>query len=241
MSIAHSSSEKYASFHVLHQNTIGIDVHANLIVAVYQNGEFGKNSVDGDVWQGTSTKQNLKDFANWCKAKTPEVLIMESTGVYWQSLYESLENVGFGKKEIVVVNARDVKNRRGSKTDRADAVHLAEVARQGNYRSSFVPRKDIRELRCISRAYSQLKNQRKSLVNVLHKQLCQVGCRASSVFSDIRGKMATKILDALIDGAEGDVLKEAINDACSHVGRGRLKAKPEQIYEALESDKNSLV
>ena len=40
---------------------------------------------------------------------------MESTGVYWQSLYEALENVGFTNKQIVVVNARDVKNKRGSK------------------------------------------------------------------------------------------------------------------------------
>jgi transposase len=240
MSIAHSSSEKYASFHALHQNTIGIDVHANLIVAVYQNGEFGKNSVDGDVWQGTSTKQNLKDFANWCKAKTPEVLIMESTGVYWQSLYESLENVGFGKKEIVVVNARDVKNRRGSKTDLSDAVHLAEVARQGNYRASFVPEKNIRQLRCLWRSYATLKNTRKRLLNILHKQLCQVGCRASSVFSDIRGKIASQVIECLIKGMHGNELLHEIQYIVKH-SRGRLKSKPEQIYEALEADMNSKV
>ena len=207
MSIAHCKAKaKYSAFHALHQSCIGVDVHANLIVGVYQRAQFGKTTIEEQYWNSDAIKSSLKKFALWCKSLAPEIIIMESTGVYWQSLYEQLELVGFTSEQLVVVNARDVKNRRGSKTDRADAVHLAEVARQGNYRSSFVPRKDIRELRCISRAYSQLKNQRKSLVNVLHKQLCQVGCRASSVFSDIRGKMATKILDALIDGSEGDEL-----------------------------------
>ena len=242
MSIAHNSCiEKISSFHSLHETAIGIDVHANLIVGCYQNGAFGKKSLDSDNWQCEANKKSLHDFADWCKKQSPEVLIMESTGVYWQSLYESLEDVGFTSRQIIVVNARDVKNKSGSKTDIADAMHLAEVARQGCYKASFVPSKHTRQLRCLWRAYANAKNTRKKHLNILHKELCQVGCRASSVFSDIRGKTATKILTALIDGAEGDVLKEAINDACSHVGRGRLKAKPEQIYEALESDKNSLV
>ena len=242
MSIAHNSGiEKISSFHSLHETAIGIDVHANLIVGCYQNGAFGKKALDSDNWQCEANKKSLHDFADWCKKQSPEVLIMESTGVYWQSLYESLEDVGFTSRQIIVVNARDVKNKSGSKTDIADAMHLAEVARQGCYKASFVPPKHTRQLRCLWRAYANAKNTRKKHLNVLHKELCQVGCRASSVFSDIRGKTATKILTALIDGAQGDVLRKAINDACSHVGRGRLKATPEQIYEALESDKNSLI
>ena len=241
MSIAHCKAKaKYSAFHALHQSCIGVDVHANLIVGVYQRAQFGKTTIEEQYWNSDAIKSSLKKFALWCKSLAPEIIIMESTGVYWQSLYEQLELVGFTSEQLVVVNARDVKNRRGSKTDRSDAVHLAEVARQGNYRSSFVPRKDIRELRCISRAYSQLKNQRKSLVNVLHKQLCQVGCRASSVFSDIRGKMATKILDALIDGYEGDELLKKVKEICKN-SRGRLKASPKEIVEALDADMESKV
>ena len=198
MSIAHNSCiEKISSFHSLHETAIGIDVHANLIVGCYQNGAFGKKSLDSDNWQCEANKKSLHDFADWCKKQSPEVLIMESTGVYWQSLYESLEDVGFTSRQIIVVNARDVKNKSGSKTDIADAMHLAEVARQGCYKASFVPSKHTRQLRCLWRAYANAKNTRKKHLNILHKELCQVGCRASSVFSDIRGKTATKILTAL--------------------------------------------
>ena len=115
MSIAHNSSiEKISSFHSLHETAIGIDVHANLIVGCYQNGAFGKKSLDSDNWQCEANKKSLHDFADWCKKQSPEVLIMESTGVYWQSLYESLEDVGFTSRQIIVVNARDVKNKSGS-------------------------------------------------------------------------------------------------------------------------------
>ena len=97
---------------------------------------------------------------------------MESTGVYWQSLYEALENVGFTNKQIVVVNARDVKNKRCSKTDLADAIHLAEVARQGTYRASFVPAKEFRQLRCLWRSFFTLKISRKKFLNIMQKLLC---------------------------------------------------------------------
>ena len=126
MSINHIPQEKLARFHAMNQSAIGIDVHSNLIVGVYQSSSFNSTraSIDGDTWNGDSTKKGLEDFAKWCKERKPEVLLMESTGVYWQSLYESLENEGFSNKDIVVVNARDVKNRRGNKTDLSDAIHL---------------------------------------------------------------------------------------------------------------------
>lgn len=242
MSINHFPQEKLATFHAMNQSAIGIDVHANLIVGVYQSSRFNSTraSIDGDTWNGDSTKKGLEYFAKWCKERKPEVLLMESTGVYWQSLYESLENEGFSNKDIVVVNARDVKNRRGNKTDLSDAIHLAEIARNGDYRASFVPKKEVRQLRCLWRSYHTLKNTRKRLLNVLHKQLCQVGCRASSVFSDIRGKIATQVIELLIGGKSGDELKEAIASVIKR-SRGRLKATPDMVYEALRADMDSKV
>jgi len=240
MSIAHNDNKRMAVFHALHQSAIGIDVHSNLIVAVFQKGEFGNNVVEGDTWSGTASKTELVKFAEWCKSKDPEVLIMESTGVYWQSLYEALEDKGFTKSQLIVVNARDVKNRRGSKTDISDAIHLAEIARQGSYRASFVPEKFVRQLRCLWRSFSTLKNTRKRLLNILHKQLCQVGCRASSVFSDIRGKTASKILECLISGECGEKLRCSIVSIMKS-SKGKLKASPAMVYDALQADMDSLV
>lgn len=149
-----------------------------------------------------------------------------------------MENVGCTNKQIVVVNARDVKNKRGSKTDLADAIHLAEVARQGTYLASFVPAKEFRQLRCLWRSFFTLKISRKKFLNIMHKQLCQVGCRASSVFSDIRGKKATKIIDCLINGEHGETLYNHIIEITS-CKQGKLKATPQQIYDALQADMKS--
>ena len=116
MSVTHKKRENLATFHALHRSAIGIDVHSNLIVATYQNCEYGSSSLFNENRESGASKPELDAFASWCKAKEAEVLVMESTGVYWQSLYEALENVGFTNKQIVVVNARDVKNKRGRKT-----------------------------------------------------------------------------------------------------------------------------
>lgn len=239
-SVAHNKRENLATFHALHRSAIGIDVHSNLIVATYQNCEYGSSSLFNENRGSGASKPELDAFASWCKAKEAEVLIMESTGVYWQSLYESLENVGFTNKQIVVVNARDVKNKRGSKTDLADAIHLAEVARQETYRASFVPAKEFRQLRCLWRSFFTLKISRKRFLNIMHKQLCQVGCRASSVFSDIRGKKTTKIIDCLINGEHGETLYNHIIEITS-CKQDKLKATPQQIYDALQADMESEV
>lgn len=155
-------------------------------------------------------------------------------------MYEGLERAGFNKSNIAVVNARDVKNKKGSKTDLSDATHLAEVARRGDFTPSFVPEKAIRQLRCLFRSCCSLKNGKKRALNILHKQLTQVGCRASSVFSDIKGKIATKILEVLIAGISGSELLAAIIDIMEN-SRGRLKATPQKVYEALTADMDSMV
>lgn len=85
-----------------------------------------------------------------------------------------------------------------------------------------------------------LENIEKEFLNIMHKQLCQVGCRASSVFSDIRGKKATKIIDCLINGEHGETLYNHIIEITS-CKQGKLKATPQQIYDALQADMESEV
>lgn len=71
MSINHIPQEKLATFHAMNQSAIGIDVHSNLIVGVYQSSRFNsaRASIDGDTWNGDSTKKGLEDFAKWCKER----------------------------------------------------------------------------------------------------------------------------------------------------------------------------
>ena len=62
------------AFHALHQSCIGVDVHANLIVGVYQRAQFGKTTIEEQYWNSDAIKSSLKKFALWCKSLAPEVL-----------------------------------------------------------------------------------------------------------------------------------------------------------------------
>ena len=105
-----------ASFHAQYSSAIGVDVHSQIMVGAYQKGEYGAKFYKNEFFEGGTSKSELDKFAQKCVMYNPEVLIMESTGVYWFSFYEALINAGFPVKKIAVVNARDVKSRKGYKT-----------------------------------------------------------------------------------------------------------------------------
>lgn len=230
-----------ASFHAQYSSAIGVDVHSQIMVGAYQKGEYGAKFYKNEFFEGGTSKSELDKFAQKCVMYNPEVLIMESTGVYWFSFYEALINAGFPVKKIAVVNARDVKSRKGYKTDRADAVHLAETGRRGDFKKSFIPALEIIQLKSLWRAAFNTKQQKQRSQNEFHKMLSIVGCRASSVFSDVRGKIASKIIDTLVSGLSGQALLNAIEDIIKTSRRGRLKASAQEIYEALQADMNSKI
>ena len=68
---------------------------------------------------------------------------MESTGVYWRTVYAVLE----GRFDLVVGNARHIHNVPGRKTDVKDAEWIADLVRHGLIAKSFVPPAPLRELR----------------------------------------------------------------------------------------------
>ena len=74
--------------------------------------------------------------AQWVREFGPEIVVMESTGIYWKSPFAALEREGI---IAWVVNARHVKNVPGRKTDVADAQWLATLARSGLLHGSFIP------------------------------------------------------------------------------------------------------
>jgi len=69
-------------------------------------------------------KRDRRALAEWALQIQPEVVVMESTGVYWKSPFAALEAAGI---VAWVVNARHVKAVPGRKTDMADAQWLATL------------------------------------------------------------------------------------------------------------------
>ena len=110
--------------------------------------------------------------------------MLESTGIYWKSIYATLEGAGL---HAHVVNARHVKQVPGRKTDVLDSQWLASLARFGLLRPSFIPPRDLRELRLISRHRQKVDSMRSAEKNRLHKVLDDAGIRLGGVVSDING------------------------------------------------------
>ena len=148
---------------------------------------------------------------------------MEATGDYWKPFYYLLEDAGF---EVLLVNARHVKNLPGRKTDVSDATWLAQLGAHGLVRGSFVPPEPIRALRDLTRARTAITRERGREIQRLGKLLEEAGIKLSSVASDITGVSGRAMLHALVAGQRDPA-------ALADLARRRLRSKIAQLTEAL--------
>jgi transposase len=148
---------------------------------------------------------------------------MEATGDYWKPFYYLLEDAGF---EVLLVNARHVKNLPGRKTDVTDATWLAQLGAHGLVRGSFVPPEPIRQLRDLTRARTAITRERGREVQRLEKLLEDAGIKLSAVASDIMGVSGRAMLEALIAG-DRDPARMA------DLAKRRLRSKIPALTEAL--------
>jgi transposase len=149
--------------------------------------------------------------------------VMEATGDYWKPFYYLLEDAGF---EVLLVNARHVKNLPGRKTDVADATWLGQLGAHGLVRGSFVPPEPIRHLRDLTRARTAITRERSREVQRLEKLLEDAGIKLSSVASDILGVSGRAMIEALIGGQRDPA-------AVADLAKRRLRSKIPALTEAL--------
>lgn len=145
---------------------------------------------------GTCTAE-LRMLADWLAACGVKTVAMESTGVYWIPLYELLEARGF---DVNLVNARDVKNVSGRKTDIADCQWLWQLHTYGLLKSSFRPAAEICQLRALVRHRDMLVRYRAIHVQHMQKALLQMNRLLTTVVSDITGVSGMKIMRAIVAG-----------------------------------------
>jgi transposase len=203
------------------QRSAGLDVHKKIIVITVLL-EQPDGSIKEETREYGTTYKACEELANWLLSNEIELSVMESTGIYWKNIYAALETLGL---QVSVVNARHVKQVPGRKTDVKDSQWLA---RYGLVRGSFIPPKDLRELRLIARYRTKLKGTLAGEKNRLHKTLDDAGVRLGNVVSDISGVTATEIIAGLIEGLSIDALL-----LCT---RGQLKKKKEQLKAELEGE-----
>ena len=212
----------------MHKRVIALDVHQAKITACavveHDDGRVEITKRDFGAF-----KRDRRALAQWSLEIKPEVVVMESTGVYWKSPFAALEAVGI---IAWVVNARHVKAVPGRKTDMADAQWLATLARAGLLRASFIPPIDFRQLRLVARQRQKLVGMCSAEKNRLHKVLVDAGIRINVVVSDIHGASARAMVKALI---KGQTIHEVLDQ------KGRLRASREDLFEALSTEQFSAV
>src|SRR5262245_33634908 len=139
----------------------------------------------------TTFTTDLHRLADWLTACGITTVAMESTGVYWIPLYEILEARGL---DVVLVNARQVKNVPGRKTDVMDCQWLQELHSVGLLRGSFRPTAAIAALRAYLPHRESLVQGAATHINRMQKALVQMNLQLSVVLSDITGVTGQRIV-----------------------------------------------
>jgi transposase len=200
----------------------GLDVHQATVVVCVLIHRHGKRPRKEVRVFGTMT-QDLEALRDWLREERVTHVGMESTGVYWRPVYAVLEDCGF---ELIVGNARHMRNVPGRKTDVKDAEWIAELVCCGLVRPSFVPPKPLRELRELVRYRRKLSEVQAGERNRLQKLLETANIKLGSVATDVFGVSGRAMLKALIEG-------ESTAEEMAELARGKLRKKRAELARAL--------
>ena len=189
---------------VIYQKACGVDVHKSFIVAVICDSTTITPTY---IKKRFSTFNNqLIEFRNWLLDNDCQNVCMESTGKYYIPVYNSLE--GF-ISNVVVANPKWVAVIKGEKDDNKDAKWIADLFKLGIVRSSFIPSKDFRVLRELTRYRYKLTCMKSSEKNRFTNALTVGNCKLDMVFSDIFGKSSMSIIDIILNNntfSDNDIL-----------------------------------
>jgi len=205
------------TFEQLIERGCGIDIHKKVLVATINGVGLKQQTRSFDTF--TSSLEQLRD---WLLEHKVTHVAIESTGVYWKPVYNVLEE----SFDIVLVNARHIKNVPGHKTDKKDSRWIAKLLISGLLRGSFIPPKHIRELRDLTRYRRKIRAQIASEKNRIHKIFEDANIKLSSVVSNMNGVVANRIIEAMLLGEE-DIEK------LTQFHHGKMQCSKEELALAL--------
>jgi len=195
----------------------GLDVHKETVVACIMGTGIKK-----EVRTYSTMTNDLLRLKQWLGEKEITHVAMESTGVYWRPVFNILED----SLEVMLVNARHVKNVPGRKTDVQDSEWLCKLLRSGLVRGSFIPPKEVRQLRDLTRYKRKLIQTMSAEKQRIQKILEDANIKLSSIASDTFGVSGMRILEELMKG-------ELRAEEMAELSKGRLRKRREKLKEAL--------
>jgi transposase len=198
----------------------GLDVHKETVVACIMG-----TGVRKEIRTYTTMTNDLLRLKGWLQETGITHVAIESTGVYWKPVFNILED----NVEVILVNARHVKNVPGRKTDVQDSEWLCRLLRSGLLKGSFIPPRGIRELRDLTRYKRKLIQAIVAEKQRVEKVLEDANIKLSSIVSDTFGASGKRIIEELVKGKlEAEKMAE--------LSKGRLRRKREHLKEALEGE-----
>jgi transposase len=203
---------------VLYERCCGLDIHKKSVVACLITPTHKQIRTFG-----TMTPDILK-MADWLHSEECTHVAMESTGVFWKPIYNLLE--AEGEFALLVVNAQHIKAVPGRKTDVKDSEWIADLLRHGLLRASFIPDREQRDLRELTRYRTTLVRERADTINRLHKVLEDANIKLAGVATDITGVSARSMLEALLSGQSDPAV-------LADLAKGRLREKSDALLAAL--------
>ena len=223
---------------VIYPKACGVDVHKSFIVAVICDSTSVKPQY---LRKRFSTFNNsLIEFRNWLLANDCQNVCMESTGKYYVPVYNALES---HISNVVVANPKWVKCVKGEKDDNKDAKWIADLFKLGIVRGSFIPNKDIRILRELTRYLYKLTNMRTSEKNRFTNALTVGNCKLDMVFSDIFGKSSSAIINTILSQNEyddEDILKN-IDKHCKSSNEDILNSISGISWETAQKQRMNII
>lgn len=209
---------------VVHPICCGLDVHKEKISAcLIVSGCLGGQRTEVEEF-GTFTEDLIR-MRGWLLEHDCPILAMESTGIYWRPVHNVLE----GYIEVILVNARHIKNVPGRKTDISDSKWLAGLLRHGLLKGSFIPPKEVREWRDLTRLRRTYVESLGDYKRRTHKLFESANIKIDSVVSDLFGMTGRNLMNLLADGSSQISLEQI--EACL---RGKLKGKRDELFRSIQ-------
>ena len=199
---------------VINPNAAGIDAGSRShFVCVAQD----------NVKEFPSHTAGLHEICRHFKTHGVKTVAMESTGFYWQQLFSTLQTEGF---EVILVNARHLKNVKGHKTDVVDSKWLQLLHSIGLLDNSFQPDDFCMELRQYTRHRRSLIQDSSKYIAKMNKSMVLMNVQLKTVLRDLSGESGLKVIKAIVKGErDPDKLEKLIGK--------NVKASREDIKKAL--------
>lgn len=199
----------------IREKAAGIDIGAKKVFV----------SVEGqEVKCFLTFTEDLEKSRDYLLEHNIETVAMEATGVYWNILYDMLEEAGI---DVWLVDGRQTKQVPGRKTDVKDCQWIQQLHSHGLLNRCFVAESDIKELRIYQRLREDHIRSASMHINHMQKALTEMNIRLTEVLNQIHGTSGLAIIEAILNG-ERD--REKLLNLC-HISI--IKNKKDEILKSL--------